>query len=73
MRTWRGRLVNGYTLINSTAILEKSFFFFTAVIEMRRARFVLICFCHTVFLGISSLGMIYILEKSFDGKLKKNI
>ncbi len=31
----------------------------TAVIETRRARFVLICFCHSVFLGISSPGLIY--------------
>ncbi len=31
----------------------------TAVIETRRARFVVICFCHSVFLGISSPGLIY--------------
>ncbi len=30
----------------------------TAVIEMRRASFVLICFCHSVFIGISSPGLI---------------
>ncbi len=30
------------------------------MIEKRRARFVLICFCHSVFLGISSPGLIYI-------------
>ncbi len=30
-----------------------------AVIETHLARFVLICFCHSVFLGISSPGLIY--------------
>ncbi len=29
------------------------------MIETHRARFVLICFCHSVFLGISSPGLIY--------------
>ncbi len=31
----------------------------TAVIKTCRACFVLICFCHSVFLGISSPGLIY--------------
>ncbi len=35
------------------------YIFYIAVIEMRRACFVLICFCHSVFLGISSPGLIY--------------
>ncbi len=33
----------------------------TAVIETRQAGFVLICFCHSVFLGISSPSLIYTL------------
>ncbi len=37
------------------------FFLFFFLIETHWAGFVLICFCHSVFLGISSPGLIYIL------------